>query len=33
MCLRFRLGALVGLNFWIPLVGDLSVGDLGFGTD
>jgi len=33
MCLRFHLGALVGLDSWISLVGDLGVGDLGFGAD
>lgn len=33
MCVRFRLGALVGLDFWILLVGDLGVGDLSFGAD
>jgi len=29
----FPFGALVGLDFWISLVGDLGVGDLGFGAD
>ena len=29
----FPFGCLVSLDFWIPLVGDLGVGGLGFGAD